>query len=191
MTAPLQTNRRFNARLDYLLAVWLLCSLVPYWILSATNYGAATAQVKTPMGTLYTQDHYQAAVLNDTIDYIVRKIPQECTLVVVPEGIGINALTQRPNPLRYYYFTPPGLAIIGEDAIISAFRSARVDYILLVQRTTAEYGPEVFGIDYGAKLDKWIKDNYELAAQFGPYPFTTEKFGTALFKRKAAGHALP
>jgi hypothetical protein len=105
-------------------------------------------------------------------------------MVVFPEGIGINAVTQRSNPLRYYHFTPPALAYIGEERLISSFKNARIEYVLLVQRATDAYGPRAFGVDYAEKLNGWIKKHYKLIATFGPYPFTTPEFGTAIFRRK-------
>jgi hypothetical protein len=170
--------------LSIVLALWFMCSVLPYWIISLNNYGATNAKLVTEKGSIYCYNAYQTDILNQTIRYIVHNIPERSSMVVIPEGIGINALTQRNNPLRYYYFIPPALAFIGENRLLSSFESARVEYILLVHRPTSEYGPKRFGVDYAIKLNGWIKEHYELLAIFGAFPFTTEMFGTAIYKRK-------
>jgi hypothetical protein len=64
-------------------------------------------------------------------------------------------------------------------------RNRPLDYVVLVQRPLEEYGRRFFGVDYGRKIGIYIGRNYSLEKVFGPFPYTTDDFGIALFKRKA------
>ena len=102
----------------------------------------------------------------------------------MPEGIGINFFCHRDNPTRYYALIPPRIKLIGEEKIIDQFEGTNIDYILIVKRETPEYGFPHFGVDYGKKIDLWIKNHYVLEKLFGPYPFTGPEFSAALYKKK-------
>ena len=59
-----------------------------------------------------------------------------------------------------------------------------IDYIALVHRTCDEFGHPFFGTHYAKKIYSWIKDNYQLTKLIGPYPFTTEEFGVAIYEKR-------
>ncbi|MBU1148422.1 MAG: hypothetical protein KKD11_08750, partial [Candidatus Omnitrophica bacterium] len=107
------------------------------------------------------------------------------SMVVFPEGVVLNFLSERENPLYYYSYLP--VELIKEDVVdevISGIEEEEVNYIVLTQRDTTEYGYKAFGKDYATEIMKYIRENYILYKQFGPFPFTTEEYGIALFKRK-------
>jgi len=120
----------------------------------------------------------------ETICYLKENTSQDDTVVVLPEGVGINFFSHRENPTGYYTFIPPYLEFISEEKIIDRFEKTDIDYILVVSRTTQEYGFPYFGVNYGKNIDLWIKDHYMLEKLFGPYPFTSPEFSGALYKKK-------
>jgi hypothetical protein len=158
--------------------------IAPYWSMSHANYRNATFKIITPRGDYFGQEGKRAKLLKATIDYVLRETPADASMVVLPEGIGINALTSRRNPMRFYYFTPPGIGMQGEEKLIRTMAENRIDYILVVHRSTDEYGPSLFGVDYAVDLRRWIDGEYECVSEFGRGPFERDEFGTALYRRR-------
>ena len=74
--------------------------------------------------------------------------------------------------------------MVGEGNLIRELEHTAIDYLVIMDRATAEYGAAKFGVDYGNAIMEWIKDNYELIKTVGPSPLGPGKFGTAIFKRK-------
>jgi hypothetical protein len=73
--------------------------------------------------------------------------------------------------------------LIGEEKIIDRFEKSNIDYVIIVNRETREYGFPYFGVHYGEKINLWIKKHYKLEKLFGPYPFTKPGFSAAIFKK--------
>jgi hypothetical protein len=118
------------------------------------------------------------------LDEIGKRIAPGETLAVFPEGVTINFLARRVNPTPYVNFMPPELIIYGEDRILEAYRTHPPDYIVMVGRTTDEYGLRKFGQDFGRKLYAWIEQAYEGVTLAGGPPLESEKFGIGLARRK-------
>jgi hypothetical protein len=57
---------------------------------------------------------------------------------------------------------PPELIIYGEGAILGAFKKQPPDFVVLMDKDTAEYGTDFFGASaaYGKKIMDWINNNY-------------------------------
>ena len=81
-------------------------------------------------------------------------------LVVIPEGAVLNFLAARHNPIRHKLLIPGYLSERNEAEIRSALESARPGAIVTWRGPSGEYGREVFGIDYGRALFRWIEENY-------------------------------
>ena len=124
--------------------------------------------------------------LNMAITWINLNVGKEDTLLVLPEGVSINFLTKRINPTKYSNFMLPEIILYGEDNIIRDFVKSVPDYIVLVNRSTSEYGFSDFGIDpmYGRKIMEWVRDNYEMVRLFGGEPLTGRTFGITIMKSK-------
>lgn len=105
-------------------------------------------------------------------------------MVVFPEGVALNYLSQRNNPLPVYAYNPPLLRLAGEETSISVLERNKVNYIIILQRETGEYGYSRFGLDYARKMSSWIYEHYRIVEQFGPAPFTSDEFSAVILKRK-------
>jgi len=133
------------------------------------------------MNVFRNDREYRLAELMKFLDVYAKKGE---TLVVFPEGLVVNFMLEKENPLYYYSYHPVDLAKKGvSDEVIRGLEDEKVDYVVLTQRRTDKYGYAVFGKDYAQDIFKYVLDNYQLYKQFGPFPFTTKKYGTALFKR--------
>ena len=82
------------------------------------------------------------------------------TMVVLPEGIGINYLARVPSSTRYINFMPPEEILFGDEAWTEALRSSPPDVILMIPKDTSEYGRGAFGEGYGRALAAWVDSDY-------------------------------
>ncbi|MDD4939173.1 MAG: hypothetical protein PHE18_07510 [Candidatus Omnitrophica bacterium] len=162
----------------------LVLFIAGHFAVSRYCYNRRTLKVSSPKGSLYVFDNLRERGLKDLLGFLDENTEKDETLVVFPEGVTINFLSGRENPLYYYSYHPVDLAVPeAEERVVSEMRANKVDYVVLTQRMTEEYGYPVFGRDYAAKILKYVSENYVLYRQFGPFPFTSGEYGTALFKR--------
>jgi hypothetical protein len=171
----------------FIFCCYFLFLMMPYWAVSYANYSARKEKISTGRGTIYWGDPGGTKMFRETVAYLKENTPANAKVVVVPEGASINFFSGRRNHLKYSYFTPVAIWTIGEEKIIASFKAAPADYIVLIFRPTREAGAgsASFGIDYARKLYAWIRANYKLIKQFGPFPFTQRTFtiSTAIFKK--------
>lgn len=167
-----------------LLACWFLYLAFSNWCITRDYYKLKNFQIKTDRGNICFRNDQQTIRYWKTIVYLRENTSRDDTIVVLPEGIGVNFFSNRENSTGYCNFTPPVCELISEEKIIDRFEKTSIDYILIVNRETREYGFPHFGVDYGKKIDFWIKEHYRLEKLIGPYPFTEPEFSAALFKKK-------
>lgn len=106
------------------------------------------------------------------------------TMAAVPEGIMLNHQTRMTNPTPFLQYTPPLIALYGEQRMVESLAASPPDWILLVHRDDSDYGTRFFGRDYGARLHGWIAGHYTVVAQAGERPFRGERFGILVMKRR-------
>ena len=147
-------------------------------------YQMKTKKIEYPRGTLICLDTPENQILKDTIDFLRKETESNETFVVFPEGIGINYLSERDNPLRYESFLPFEIDMFGEKKLIWLIQKYSVDRIIIAGRRTDIYGAAYFGYDYAQSLKKWIEEHYFIEKVFGEMPFISGHFGIAVYKRK-------
>jgi hypothetical protein len=110
--------------------------------------------------------------LGKSIDEAIGFIKQETVVgepvAVMPEGTSLNFFTDRPNPLREEITTPGYLDRAGEERAIAQLTKSKTRFVLVANRATSEFGAEAFGRDYCQTLMRWIDQNFEACAMFGP-----------------------
>lgn len=166
------------------LLVFFVFLTAPFIRMNAFVYGSKSLTAVTERGKIVSFNDAQSRRFWETVDYLRKYTSLESRVVVFPEGIGINFFSRRDTPLPYLHFLPPALKSIGEDKIIHLLDRYKIDYIVITGRRADEYGYPFFGIDYGKELYLWVIENYKLVKQAGYYPFTSENFGAAIYKRK-------
>jgi len=159
--------------------------IISHFNVSKLCYDARTLRVDTNRGNLCVFNNDREQRYGELIEFLRNDTGKEETVMVIPQGIAINFLSERKNPFRYYSYLPIDIAQKDiADKIISDMEQKEVDYVVFTQKSTAEFGYPVFGRDYGRVIFEYITKNYILYKQFGPFPFTTKEYGIALFKRK-------
>jgi len=170
------------------IACFMILMIIPYWEFSRVNYNDYSRFVATAKGNRYCLHNAQTEVVCKTTDYIKNNTPQNSTVAVFPEGVGINFFTSRALPLKYHGFLPPDIRLFGEDKILSEIKAAKIDYIVIIARYTGDMGAGPFGIAYAQKIKKWIDDNYAPVKQFGTTPYISCKWcrcaGALILKKR-------
>jgi hypothetical protein len=196
-----------------LVAVAALCDRIPARIearggrgvlLRGAALGAIGALL---LGLLEVRDHFQqrqripvgrgadaffadarGAYVNALVDALRTTTRADATLLVLPEGVMINYLARRRNPTPYLNFMPPELLLFGEAEMLRAFERDPPDYVALVHKSTREYGPALFGVDYGQRLRAFVDRDYQVVSRLGDPPLTPDaSFGITLHRRRGAG----
>jgi hypothetical protein len=149
-------------------------------------YQSKNMKVNTERGTFISYNTPKSQYFWDTVYYLRDNTSPEATVVVLPEGSGINYFSKRESPVIYDNFTPNYFNTIGEDKIVQGFKSCSIDYIVLVHRPCFEFGYSYFGIDFGKKLWQWVFEEYEPVKQFGVFPGRGmyNEFGILVMKKK-------
>jgi len=167
-----------------ILSIFFTSQALFLWSISYGHYQQKTFIVKSEKGTFFSDYNPESMVYWLAVDYLEKNTKLSDTVLVVPEGIGINFFAGRKNPTPYLYLHPSHVRAFGEEKIIGDLRRSKVDCIIFCARNTAEQGSPYFGFTYAKNIYAWILGNYTLVRKFGPYPFTSSEFGIAVFKRK-------
>lgn len=112
----------------------------------------------------------------------------DSTLLVLPEGAGLNYWLRLRNPTRYSLFLPTEIQAFGADRILADLRRHPPDFVALVQRGHREFGVGPFGRDprNGRELMRFVDDHYERVERIGAEPFADQGFGIVLLRRRTA-----
>ena len=156
--------------------------IMSHFSISRFCYKLRTLKISSKRGDLYVFNNDKERRCKELISFLGEHTDRKETVVIIAEGLAINFLSERKNPLYYYSYLNIDLDKKDVlDRIISDMESEKVDYVAWMHN---ERGYIAFGKDYGKELKEYILENYVLYRQFGPFPSTSEKYGIALFKRK-------
>jgi hypothetical protein len=101
--------------------------------------------------------------VNDAIARIEMLVPRDGTLAVMPQGLMLNYLTRRPNPIACVNLMPPEVLTMGEDHVVEQLNSHPPDLVVLSETDLAD-GSFVLTdgqCHYGAKIVAWIVSHYQ------------------------------
>jgi len=166
-------------------ACFFILMITPYWEHSAGHYKNHNKLITTAKGQIYCDNTTQTNNFWKTVNYLKTKTPQNSTLAVFPEGIGINFFTGLSYPLQPTSLLPMDIKLFGENNLLDKIKTAKIDYIVIMTRDTSESGATAFGVDYAKKIQKWVDANYVIIKQFGAKPFTSDTAGAIILKKKS------
>ncbi|MCG6551379.1 MAG: hypothetical protein L7F77_03560 [Candidatus Magnetominusculus sp. LBB02] len=142
-------------------AILLVLLSLPYCYINHISFKLRDLKLNTNLGQFIFYDNEMLNHVIGLVQYLQKNTPRQSTLVVFPEGVSINLLANRNNPLKYFTFLPPEFKSIGESTIISSLIKEKIDYIAVVNLSTEEYGYTNFQ-SYATQLYKSIVENYTL-----------------------------
>jgi len=125
-------------------------------LLAAHRAYSQAYPVLTKRGLYYDASANRANAVAALLRHLDRTGARE--LVVMPEGLTLNYLSEIPTPLRYHTFTPVEIAG-NETPIVAELKTKRPLYVVLQPRNTTEFGYRGFGQDYGHEIMAWLRAN--------------------------------
>jgi len=124
-------------------------------------------------------------ITSQTLGWIAEKTSPEATFVGLPEGIMLNYLARRTTTSSYVNFTVGEMLVFGEQRFFDDLKARPPDYVILVDKDTAEFGVGPFGADprYGQEIMDWVNRRYTPIALVGDEPLQGRDFGIKILKR--------
>ena len=96
------------------------------------------------------------------IEYVKNNTNNSDKVLVFPECLGINVLTERTSDNKFYSLIPLYVETFGEKIIIKRLEKTKPNFIIINNYDTSAYYYREFGTDYAQEILKWIKENYIL-----------------------------
>lgn len=100
--------------------------------------------------------------LNNITEYIKNNTKPTDRVIVYPECLAINILSNRQSDNKFYSLIPLYVETFGEDLIIKRLEKTKPEYIIVNDYDTSAYYYKKFGKDYAKEIYLWIKENYTL-----------------------------
>ncbi|HJQ69261.1 MAG TPA: hypothetical protein VKA70_09825 [Blastocatellia bacterium] len=161
-----ERRARLVAR-NIIIGVLMIQTLITAGVLAYRYQSRNTYKLVTERGTTIAVPDLGRG-FEEALEFINRETAEGEPVAVMPEGTSLNFLTGRPNPLREEITTPGFLDPQGEERAINQLIASNTRFVLVTNRPTGEFGPEVLGRDYHRRLMQWVEENYEPFAVFGP-----------------------
>ena len=105
--------------------------------------------------------------MNELIAFVEKNSSPNDEILVLPEGLSINVLTQRKSDNKFYSLIPLYTETFGEDLIIKRLEYKKPRYIAVSNYDTSSYYYRGFGFDYAIEIQKFINKNYTVKTHFG------------------------
>ena len=80
--------------------------------------------------------------------------------VVFPEGVMLNYLTRRADPLPYITFSPVEIISFDEQRMLNSFKILRPEYVVLNDKESGAFNNQKPGVLYPNTIREWILANY-------------------------------
>lgn len=145
--------------------IFTLIILVNY----STYYSYKHILVETPKGRIYSSA-FKANQINQTLAFIMNNSDKNATLLSPPDDLIYNFLADRTSPIYFPQLLPGTVYDEDQKEIIKQLENNKPDIITTSTNDVVNlYGKKQWGIDYNTKINRWVQNNYQLAA------FTNEK----------------
>jgi hypothetical protein len=141
---------------------------------------AGWTQVSTPAGSLLLTEPI-ASSTRDALQDLAARLPSGGTLTGFPEGGFFNYVLGLSNPLAQDQFFPGHLDATAQAEAIERLSRNPPDVILYANVLAVGHRAVRFGTDYLRDLDRFVRENFEVAASYGPGSGAEESIGDPQF----------
>lgn len=133
--------------------------------------------IKTNMGTIYVSSEYKDTS-NNILKFINENTKTTDKILILPEGLFFNYLTNRVSDDYYNSYLPLYVETFGENRLINALKKDKPDYIIMHNFSTSDYYFKSMCNDYGFEICDFIKNEYS------PKGLLYDSFTAYIFKKK-------
>ncbi len=147
------------------------------------------SRLSTDRGTVYTHPA-EARLYPEIVSFIKEQAARGKRVLVLPEAPLLYVLSDTEAPVRAYTISPGQLSPSGEQEFVRQAEQSGVDFVLVSNRDTREYGAPYFGPDYGQTIYDWIDRHYEVVGQIGEFRRAyLAPFSVLVYKRRESNGA--
>lgn len=157
-----RNDRRRNAFARGLRAALAILVVVAFGARFALYAGDGRVAVAGTNGMITARPEVAAGLDRLAAEIRAHTRPEQ-GLAVFPEGEIVNAISGRDNPMRFELYLPDTVTLDREAEILADLKRARPAAVVVIPRLSPEYGPSLFGVDYGVTLKQWIDGHYREA----------------------------
>ena len=131
-----------------------------YSIQQAVRIKYVRYPLKTDKGTLYMTPGL-VKIYGNTIKYIENNIPENVKLIVLPEGLMFNFITDRKTDMNCFIMDAPYYFAYGEKKALELIKNADFDYIIIADGfTLVLYGFDSLYAPNASIIADYIFQNY-------------------------------
>ncbi len=146
-----------------LFIITLICAFV-FGVKNSISLINKNTKIQTERGIVYAKS---ADSINDVITYIQKNTKVTDKVLVYPECLAINFLTNRETDNKFYSLIPLYVETFGEELIIKRIELTKPKYIIINNYDTGDYYYSYFGQDYAVEIYDYILKNYLLQKEVG------------------------
>jgi len=141
--------------------------------------------IRSPRGSIYTL-RTTGEAFTQTIDFINTLKARSERFIVMPEDTSLYFFTGTLAPIRQYIFTPQLLPPDETTRVLEELDRIPIQYVILSDRATPEYGLSRFGVDYGQEIGRWLRQKFIVVRQIGKYEQVDypAEWGVRVYERK-------
>lgn len=114
--------------------------------------------ISSPKGSLYVEKKYETT--NQLLSFIEKNTEKSDKILILPEGMMINFLSDRKTDGFYNSFIPLYEETFGITAFREYYEKNMPNYIILNSWNTSDYYFSMICEDYGLDFCNFIKQNY-------------------------------
>lgn len=118
------------------------------------------SKISTEKGSISTFKDISTST-NELINFIKNNTEKNDKIVILPEGLIINFLTERQSDNYFNSMLPLYIESFGEKNIINHFEGNKPEYFVLSNEKMDNYGFKYICYDYALGLCSFIKENYD------------------------------
>ena len=104
--------------------------------------------------------------ISETVSYLKQNSAETDRVLVLPEGLTVNLLSDRKTDSMLYQLLPNHIEIMGEKNIVKRLENKPPEFIVLSSLSTSAYGKSFFCIDYALEICDFINSNYDYLETF-------------------------
>ena len=164
-------------KLEKAAGVGLLISSACFIFANFYMLSIADNVVQTDNGVIFTEQAISKST-KELVNFINHKTKSDDRIVIFPEGMMINFLTDRNGDDYYNSLIPLYVETFGEDKIIEHFKSDMPEYIVFNNQSMRDYYFQYICNDYALDFCGFINQNYTLEKVID------NEFRYMIFKRK-------
>jgi hypothetical protein len=157
---------------------------------SLPNYAhriPSNKMLETRRGKMVVYPGRKAAPYKKTLAFLEWVKANGRSAMILPEDTSLYFFAEISAPSRFYALTP-GMIAPGAitDGYLRDLARAQVDYIVLTNRPTPEYGAPYFGIDFDQSVLQWIDAHYNVVGEIGQFAHHPNElpWGALIYRRR-------